>query len=701
MSASALQRLAAVAPRDLVRVTQSGRRLFHELLLQCRAAGLTAGPNSEHDVAHLHALFDVALQYGLGSLVYDYVVEVCSDKYCTSSDALEAYLLDGECVKKWCHAALEREHSHILQGLTRGLASLASQGELYRHVGRLTSLVSILEALGEPAEPISHAQPHPSRELVLAQQLHQCAQVLEWVAQHVAHAGGSPGRYASDQEWRSAVNKRRNAVQPATPFLQDLLQELASQHGIFHWEQGVTALQYPPTSLEKAIQGIFLNGGTDQASWHRNLALLLYYLMDAGLSPDPKDFMQGFSIGTRQVVEWQAYFYLDDALLGNTASLEEACRTLPAAATPATRLKVVEALAARGCADVALDVLHVRSAAGSRRPGGAPAEPLGEAQVALAIRLDCNLVTEAFMEAREHCERTGPDQRPSHTRALIHMLASWAAKNKAMIDVLKLPFNILEEQMLTEWLESEMEAGRTVARFLPLYFLLRSRIPEALHAHARLVRSSVPGGDDSAAALAQLLASAARLLPRAQKALCVLPDQDGPGLQLAAGSGSVSDEQRSAALPIVTGLADLEMWAASHAALLARGKVLSGPVRATDAPSTSAPEPGDMQVAQEAAVEPASRSEDGGLGAGLRARQVPSAESRRGDWASWKSGQATGQGEARVSFGQLPEEAQGEAQTGGEEDWQQILGVPAKRGTAPASKRARVAASGRSRQPKR
>ena len=84
MSASALQRLAAVAPRDLVRVTQSGRRLFHELLLQCRAAGLTAGPNSEHDVAHLHALFDIALQYGLGSLVYDYVVEVCSDKYCTS-----------------------------------------------------------------------------------------------------------------------------------------------------------------------------------------------------------------------------------------------------------------------------------------------------------------------------------------------------------------------------------------------------------------------------------------------------------------------------------------------------------------------------------------------------------------------------------------------------------------------------------------
>lgn len=57
-----------------------------------------------------------------------------------------------------------------------------------------------------------------------------CRQVLEWVAQHVGQAGGSPGRFASNQEWRTAVNKRRNAAQPATPFLQDLLKELSSQH---------------------------------------------------------------------------------------------------------------------------------------------------------------------------------------------------------------------------------------------------------------------------------------------------------------------------------------------------------------------------------------------------------------------------------------------------------------------------------------
>lgn len=76
-----------------------------------------------------------------------------------------------------------------------------------------------------------------------------CRQVLEWVAQHVAQAGGGPGRYASNQEWRTAVNKRCNAAQPATPFLQDLLQELASQH-----------VSPPSSAVQHLICTCFLTG---------------------------------------------------------------------------------------------------------------------------------------------------------------------------------------------------------------------------------------------------------------------------------------------------------------------------------------------------------------------------------------------------------------------------------------------------------
>lgn len=58
-------------------------------------------------------------------------------------------------------------------------------------------------------------------------QRHACVeQVLEWAAQHVA-AHAAPGRFASDAEWRTAVNKRRDAAAPAPTFLQDLLQALA------------------------------------------------------------------------------------------------------------------------------------------------------------------------------------------------------------------------------------------------------------------------------------------------------------------------------------------------------------------------------------------------------------------------------------------------------------------------------------------
>ena len=54
-------------------------------------------------------------------------------------------------------------------------------------------------------------------------------QVLEWAVQHLA-AGTPPERFASDAEWRTAVNKRRDAAAPAATFLQDLLQALAQQH---------------------------------------------------------------------------------------------------------------------------------------------------------------------------------------------------------------------------------------------------------------------------------------------------------------------------------------------------------------------------------------------------------------------------------------------------------------------------------------
>ena len=62
-----------------------------------------------------------------------------------------------------------------MQGLSRGLASLASAGQLGKHVARLGALTLIIEAL-HPASP-ERAPAQLPADLQLAQQLHQCAMV--------------------------------------------------------------------------------------------------------------------------------------------------------------------------------------------------------------------------------------------------------------------------------------------------------------------------------------------------------------------------------------------------------------------------------------------------------------------------------------------------------------------------------------------
>ena len=88
MASAALLAVAATAPKDLTGQGDHGKTKLHKLVIQCQAAGLAAPVDGSNDVALLHAFFDVALQHGLGSVVYDYVVEVAADKYCTSRLAL-------------------------------------------------------------------------------------------------------------------------------------------------------------------------------------------------------------------------------------------------------------------------------------------------------------------------------------------------------------------------------------------------------------------------------------------------------------------------------------------------------------------------------------------------------------------------------------------------------------------------------------
>jgi len=43
--------------------------------------------------------------------------------------------------------------------------------------------------------------------------------------------------------------------------------------------------------VEKAAQALFLSGATSQAAWQAKLTMLVYYLMDAGLTFSEHSFM--------------------------------------------------------------------------------------------------------------------------------------------------------------------------------------------------------------------------------------------------------------------------------------------------------------------------------------------------------------------------------------------------------------------------
>lgn len=81
----ALSSLASKEPKQLlIKQSNTGKRLLHHIYQQFCTSGLIPVPQAEDDVHRLHALFDVALQHGLASVIIDYVLEVCSDPTLTS-----------------------------------------------------------------------------------------------------------------------------------------------------------------------------------------------------------------------------------------------------------------------------------------------------------------------------------------------------------------------------------------------------------------------------------------------------------------------------------------------------------------------------------------------------------------------------------------------------------------------------------------
>ena len=455
----ALEDLASTDPSDL-----SSVKNLREMHARCAAAGVftAAGPNfgsasaafhaaaSTHDgaadVAKLHLLFDAAVAHGIPHLVCHYVDEVCGRDEFTSPDGVEAYLQDGEMVAEWATAALKSAE----QALERAsnLRAGGAGSDLERAAIVFEALRDVFRALG--ASPRGggggggdggdgdggfHDRLQGAHDLAVrcAQRARATSFVLrENLSSLPADRHGGPGAWAGSVQVRrttaaaaAASLRLPPAADPSCLFLDDLLDGV-----------GGHPPPYPFKSPADACALVFGSGSASPPALVAKQSLFLYYLLDAGLDPDgaPARYAASARIHPRLFSQIKAAALLDD--WGSPESLEAACASIPRAAHAATPLRFVAALAARGRPDAAL------AAARARTGGGASAEDdaAAEAELGVAIRLECGLATEAFLVAAEAIAAASHARRAAVSDALVGRLAAHAASRDALRSVLDLPF---------------------------------------------------------------------------------------------------------------------------------------------------------------------------------------------------------------------------------------------------------------------
>lgn len=98
MAAEVLRSVAATPPAEWFQWRGQDSRVLGQLVRSC--VGVHRWRDLRSDEAkQLHAMFDYVLQHGLGYMVVDFVWEICANPTMASSDPLEAYLMDWQCLR--------------------------------------------------------------------------------------------------------------------------------------------------------------------------------------------------------------------------------------------------------------------------------------------------------------------------------------------------------------------------------------------------------------------------------------------------------------------------------------------------------------------------------------------------------------------------------------------------------------------------
>lgn len=545
-----------VCPICRMPIPKNGNKLRCRLYYECIEAGLISKRYDDRfqekddsekqqtaDVQRLYSLFDVAMENNLVSLICHYVTDVCMDESAVSSDPVIAFLLDEVVVKDWC----KRTFRNIITEL-QGIYNLEVEemktrlSLLLKFSVQLAGVASVLEVLELSFKGTISSQLHDLHQLqesILKTKQHM--EIMIWCIRH-QFLENVRSRYSKFSSWRSLVRERKSAaIQRSWPdsvdhtaeptkecgtlFIEDALLNLEIDQGRAQemgGESEVASLQkdggstffrskieglagcYPFENMRAAADILFLSGSSDLVVAKQ--AIFLYYLFDRHWTmPDEKwrhivdDFAATFSITRHSLLESFTFYLLDDH---TDEALQEACLLLPEIAGPGTHPKIAQVLLERQNPDAALMVLRW-----SGHDGGSQLVSLGEAVNAVRVRVECALVTEAFMYQRLLCTkikekqlRDGlasnvPEVSKGESRTWMDWMETLVTEicclciRRGLVDrMIELPWNFDEEKCLHKCLlEYAIDDPSTiVGSLLVVFYLQRYRYTEAYQVDRKL-----------------------------------------------------------------------------------------------------------------------------------------------------------------------------------------------------------------------
>ncbi|KAL5683750.1 hypothetical protein ACJX0J_010135, partial [Zea mays] len=535
-------------------ISDNGNRVQLRLYYKCLEAGLISKQHDDRfqekedhgnpvsmDVQRLHSLFDVAVQNNLTSLICHYITDVCLDENAVSSDPLLAFLLDEVVIKDWCKKAVNALITEIGVIYKFGLEMMRSKlSQLQKFATQLAGIYSVLEVMVSSFTEAVSAHVNDLHQLIEnTLKAKQHLEAMIWCIRH-SFIQDICSRYADHTSWSSDVIQRKayaetkwpgfsdevsdvNQASKSTLFIEQALQNLGIEQSYMDKEEeiAITCLQneqsssmfcstittdhfsidrYPFKNLREAVDVLFLHGASDMVIAKQ--AILLYYLFDRHWSrPDSEwrylvdDFAATFGITNRTLLECLVFCLLDDY---SSEALEEACSHLPKISSKETHPKIAQVLLERQKYDMALLVLKCTghgSFSATENFKKDDISSLSEAVTVVRVRIECRLLTEAFMYHRSYCSKVKEQHSADMTHAEDALKNSWVYHVEMMVTefcaicikrnlvdkMIDLPWDSEEEKHLHKSLfdsahEMPMKPNGSL---LVVYYLRRYRYLEA------------------------------------------------------------------------------------------------------------------------------------------------------------------------------------------------------------------------------